>query len=71
VDKAVVHADSIGPMGDVKLPEGTVVSLITEPKGTPASKLIGLAGTWRGDDAGDVTDVIYATRSLSERGENL
>ena len=71
VCKGIVRGGVIEPAGSVKLQEGQEVWIETGPAGTPARVLLRRAGTWRGDDADAILDLIYKTRSKSVRGEGL
>ncbi len=48
---------------DALIADGTEVEVSVLPRGVNLGELLAYAGTWRGDDAEEVLDMVYRSRS--------
>ena len=51
---------------DVLIEDGTEVEVTVLPRGADLGALLSQAGTWHGDDADEVVELIYHSRSSRE-----
>ena len=61
--KATVRKGVVVPPPEAVIADGTEVEVVVRPRGTALRALLELAGGWNGDDADEIVDVIYRTRS--------
>ncbi len=48
---------------DAMIADGTEVEVSVRPRGSSLGDLLAFAGTWQGDDAEEIVDLIYRARS--------
>ena len=61
--KATVRGGVVILPPEAVLDDGTEVEVVVRARGTPLSDLLKYAGTWSGDDADEIIDLIYRSRS--------
>ena len=54
---------------DAHIEDGTEVEIVVRPRGASVGKLLEHAGTWHGDDADEIVDLIYRTRSSRQASQ--
>ncbi len=61
--RAVVKNGAAVLPADAQIADGTEVEVVVSSRGTPLRELLRYSGKWHGDDADEVLEMIYRTRS--------
>jgi hypothetical protein len=64
--RAVVRNGAVELPLDAGIADGTEVDVYVRPPAVRLGDLLQFAGTWEGDDADEVVDMIYRSRSSRE-----
>ena len=64
--RTVVKNGIVELPADSVIADGTEVEVTVRPKGTTLGEILRTAGVWHGDDADEVVDLIYRSRSSRE-----